>query len=154
MNIQLNHEFIARGKAIRDDIAVPALIVGSYSTLGTEPVQCKVELEKNWPSDSDPHYGHQNSIQLRGRTLDGKDIWVPTFQLTRQSFRSNSEEPLQLEGIAELFIEGDLNEFGASKAVISCVVSISPTPIAITNSDHTRTIAAEGLLAARARYVR
>lgn len=136
MDIQALREFIAHGEIIRDSVSVPVVIVGKYPSHGLGSVQCKIMVEiSNLSPDFGDLLDYQRPIQLKGRTEGGHDIWSPEIRLTKVSKGIIQEpllgNPLSMEGIATFFIEGKLSNFDASKGKTVCVVSLTPTPLAL-----------------------
>jgi hypothetical protein len=89
----------------------------------------------NWPPKFGDPFDYQNPIQLSGKTEGGLDIWSPEFRLTKAtrglSHEPSSGDPLSMEGATAFFVEGNLGNFNASKGKIVCVVSLTPTPLAL-----------------------
>ena len=136
MDIQATREFIAQGEISRDSVSVPVTIVGKYPSHGLGSVVCKIVLEvANLPPDFGDPLDYQKPIQLNGRTEVGHDIWSPEIRLTKVSKGIIQEpllgNPLSMEGIATFFIEGKLSDFDASKGKTVCIVSLTPTPLAL-----------------------
>jgi len=128
MDIQSIREFIAHGEILKDSVSVPVTIVGKYPRHGSGNVQCTIVIETpNWPPDFGDPLDFQRPIQLEGRTERGDDIWSPEIRITRTTGTVN----LSMEGIATFFIEGKLSNFDASKGKTVCVVSLTPTPLAL-----------------------
>jgi len=128
MNLQSIRNFVARGDAFRDDTSLPVTISGSYSCFGSDPVQCTVvpDAEK-LPSRSSDLFDDQHTIQLRGKTELGKEIWIPRF---RVASTTHAGDQVSWKGTAEFFAEGNLDEFDASGGNIICSAFVPPTPIA------------------------
>ncbi len=80
--------------------------------------------------------GENNTLQLRGRTGSGKEIWIPELRVEKYTTFNprDVESPRQVlwEGIAQLFVEGDLAEFDADEGGIICAILTSPTPVALS----------------------
>jgi len=114
-------KFAFTGELSCGDISIPATISGSFYTNEPNPIRCEVSFnEKDLPPEYRPPYGP--SIELKGRYQD-KDVWVLNFQPEIMSEGS-------WEGIAELLIEGDLDEIDLSKCTAICSLAIPPTPLA------------------------
>ncbi len=136
MDIQTLREFIAHGNISRDSVSIPVTIVGKYPSHGLGNVQCKIVLgTPDLPSDFGDPFDYQKPIQLEGKTEGGYDIWSPDIRLTNISRgivqESLAENYLSMEGITTLFIEGKLGDFDASKGKTVCVISLTPTPLAL-----------------------
>lgn len=131
MNLQSIRNFIARGDAFRDDTSLPVTITGSYSSFGPDPVQCTVVPDiGKLPSGSSDLFDDQHTIQLRGRTELGKEIWIPRFRVTNTT---HAGDQVSWKGIAEFFVEGNLGEFDASGGNIICSAFVPPTLIALSD---------------------
>lgn len=70
---------------------------------------------------------------MRGKTIRRTEIWIPRFQGDRSEFYGDT--PVW-EGTAELFIEGDLEEFDATGGTITCIVSLPRTEIALSDTSY------------------
>jgi hypothetical protein len=136
MDIQATHEFVAHGEMTRNVVSIPVTIVGKYPSYGLGSVECKFVIETaNWPPKFGDPFDYQNPIQLSGKTEGGLDIWSPEFRLTKAtrglSHEPSSGDPLSMEGTTAFFVEGNLGNFNASKGKTVCVVSLTPTPLAL-----------------------
>jgi hypothetical protein len=136
MNIQTIHEFVAHGEITRGNVSVPVTIVGKYPSHGAGKVECKVVTgAANWPQEFEGLFDFQNPIALRGKTEAGHDIWSPELRLTSatRGFINipSSGDLISIEGNVPFFIEGDLSNFDPSIGRFSCVVSLTPTPLAL-----------------------
>jgi len=76
----------------------------------------------------DSLFDRQGTLQLTGRTESGREIRIPKFLVASYKWAGDQ---VSWEGIAELFIEGDLEEFEASGGSIVCSAFVPPTPLAI-----------------------
>lgn len=107
---ELIGNFIARGEFSRGDISFPATIIGSCSKYGYDSVKCTIVPDNNlFLKEFGYLYDLQIPIQLR---IPNKNISIPVFlPSTDYHYRSQS----YIEGIAEVFIQGNQNDFDATK---------------------------------------
>jgi len=134
MDLEGSLSFLAHGTAYRNDVSVPVAIKGSYSRWEPHPVQCIVLPDMDGLSGGfDNLFDRQGTLQLTGRTESGREIRIPKFLVTVDK---RAGDQISWEGIAELFIEGDLEEFDASGGSIVCSAFVSPTPLAIPHGGY------------------
>jgi len=97
------------------------------------------------PTGFDDLFDDLGTLQLAGRTEHGKDVWIPRFLV---SSTTHAGGQVSWKGTAELFVEGDLEEFDASGGTIICSAFIPPTPLALPRGGYTPsydgTVAYEG----------
>src|ERR1700693_2801441 len=122
--------FVPRGKFTRNGVSIPASITGSFPGFGVGSVVCRVVIDsKNW----DGRLAFNGPIQLKGKTVEGIDICVVGFQANKWPDTYSFEGKWVLEGNAQLFIIGDLNDFFVSDGEITCDVRINPIPLVEDN---------------------
>jgi hypothetical protein len=134
MTHQRIRSFVARGQASRGDVFCPVTITGSYPTLAPDPARCKVMPDMDSLSAlMDSVVDTEHRTDLKGRTDNGRSIWIPNFQIgtytgSRAPDQMNNEQVVW-EGVADFFVEGDLEAFDGSDGTIVLSISTSSTPI-------------------------
>lgn len=120
LDLQRVREFVAQGTATHEGVSIPVTITGRYNLRGTDPARCSVITM----GDALPA-GFRAPFELRGKTDRGTSIWIPDFEIT-----GGRPNPVQWTGVAESYIEGDLEEFDASEGQIICRAFLPPSAIA------------------------
>jgi hypothetical protein len=123
---ELDRVFSARGETFDGSTWTPVTVVGRYPADEHKPVQLSV-VPDEMPSAM--LFDRQTPQELRGKTIYGKQFWVPRFQTLAPHY-NGTDGYVAYKGISELFIEGDLDEFNASRGEITCVAFLPPVPIA------------------------
>jgi len=132
---QKQRDFVARGEVFQNDVSCQVTVAGSYPVFAPQPVRCTIRPDMDSLRSARARVvSEQHRTSFRGETQDGKAIFIPDLRVTKYSgFRARDQSETQQvvwEGVAEFFIEGDLDEFDASDGQVVMSVLISPTPLA------------------------
>lgn len=135
MNLQVIHSFVARGEATRNGISFPVTISGNYPVFAPNPVHCTIMPDMDaLPAGVIVPFSEQNVVNISGLTEQGKQIWIPDFHVDRITNTRPRDQmfggQMHWEGVADLFLEGDLDEFDASDGRIIYTIYTSPSSIA------------------------
>lgn len=135
MNLQVTRNFVARGEADRNGISFPVTISGNYPVFAPNPVHCTIMPDMNaLPAGVIVPLSKQNVVNISGLTEQGKQIWIPDFHIDRITNTRPRDQMFggqtHWEGVADLFLEGDLDEFDASDGRIIYTIYTSPSSIA------------------------
>jgi hypothetical protein len=120
MLVKTERQTVAHGEAYNGDKSVPVSIAIVYPELVSKPVRCAVmpiEAE-DLPGEIYLKEGSRYYLQLRGVTNTNTQIWIPRLRITEI-----------LQGVAELFVEGDLSDIAEPGANITCNLTLSHMPI-------------------------
>jgi hypothetical protein len=132
MYSEATNEFVARGHAVRGEVRIPVTVTGSYPRWKADPVEAKVLVDEGVsPAALGDAFGNDWRLQVEGKTERGRDIWIPSLLMT--SSRPTGEQ-ICYEGVCEIFVEGDLEDFDSSGGSFSCSAVVPPTPLAHSRS--------------------
>ena len=123
------HDFVVHGIANSDDRLWPSVISATLVALSAEPVKCTVVPDMKQFSG----FPTKGILDLRGTTEKGTSIWVPEFRNYGTQFHGvENDNPKQVvwKGVADIFIEGDLEDLQSTDGTINCQLYLSPTPLA------------------------
>jgi hypothetical protein len=131
LKLQEVQDFVAEGEAIIGDARIPVTIAGKHPAyLGPDPVECKVIPHTgDLPPEFDEAYKTGRKMELEATTEFNRQIWIPRFDIHQLGHSGNL---VRWEGVAELFVAGDLGEFDTSEASIVCQVYVPRTELALS----------------------
>src|SRR5690348_16439831 len=114
IDFELATNFTARGEILSKSSTLPAIITSQCSRYGYDPVRCTVFLENEVPLEmllGNDLSSYQKPLSLKVERENRHTTLIPLFRL--ENFSEN-RLGVNLEGVADFYLSGNLDKFDAS----------------------------------------
>ena len=130
--------FAAHGKLIQENKEIGVLISGAYHIYGYAPVKCNITPLNSDNEKQEIHiypFNQKVISEILGRCEDGEGIWIQELTEGNTTHRNGQTT---WQGIAKLFLKGDIDNFNATEGKIYFSAFIPSTPLAESGAHYIR----------------
>jgi hypothetical protein len=125
------NDFVARGKMETDNISIPVIVHGTYSSYEPTPISCTISPDGRRKTLG--HISNFDKIEIKAITNEGEEIRILGLQQVTTSYKDSKTT---WKGIANYFIKGQLKTFSATGSEIHCSIFIPYTPLASAEASY------------------